>query len=170
MEVLGVGPFEILIILVLALVVLGPQDMVKTAYRMGRAINKLIRSPFWRTMMNLNTQIRDIPTRIVRETGLQQPLGEIRNMGKQAMQDLNQTTSVITEEANALRQDINAPLPVAPWVPEINPVELSPEIAPDLSAFALLPEFPQVPLPPPAAPAIPADLPAFNLQPTYRRN
>jgi Sec-independent protein translocase protein TatA len=41
MEFLGVGPLELFFILVLALIVLGPKDMIKT----GRQLGSFLRYP-----------------------------------------------------------------------------------------------------------------------------
>lgn len=170
MEIFGIGPFEVLLVLVLALVVLGPQDMVKSAYRMGRAINRIVRSPTWRAIATMSMQVRDLPTRIVRETALEEPLNDLRKIGQQTVDELKQTGSSLNQEVNALAQDVNTQLNTAIDTPILEEVTFSPEMAPDLSVFSLLPQFAQAPIPPPAPPAPPADLPTFNLQPTYHRN
>ena len=44
-EIFNIGPLEILFIVILALLILGPQDMVKTARSIGKLIRKVVRSP-----------------------------------------------------------------------------------------------------------------------------
>ncbi len=80
MELFGVGPMELLFILVLALVVLGPKDMVKTGQRLGKFLRNLVRSPAWKSMMNTSREIRELPTRLVRESGLEEEVAEINKM------------------------------------------------------------------------------------------
>lgn len=80
MELFGIGPMELFFILVLALVVLGPKDMVKTGQRLGKFLRDLVRSPAWKSMMNTSRELRELPTRLVRESGLQEEVAEINKM------------------------------------------------------------------------------------------
>ena len=41
MEFLGVGPLELLLIIVIALIVMGPRDMAVAARKVGRFLNQL---------------------------------------------------------------------------------------------------------------------------------
>ena len=99
--IFGIGLPEILLVFVLALILLGPKDMVATARKMGVWVNKLVRSPLWREIMNTSQQLRDIPTQIVREAGLEESLKEIKGTVQQVRTDLNATTGAV---ANDLRQ------------------------------------------------------------------
>jgi Sec-independent protein translocase protein TatA len=78
MEILNVGPEELLLILVIALIVLGPRDMVKTGQKVGQFIRKVIQSPAWHTMMNASREIREMPNRLIREAGLEEELHEFK--------------------------------------------------------------------------------------------
>ncbi len=78
MDILGIGPLELLLIAIIMLVVLGPRDLVKTARAAGRFIRTIIRSPLWSTVMNTSREIREIPTRLVRESGLEEDIKTIR--------------------------------------------------------------------------------------------
>ncbi|HVN54645.1 MAG TPA: hypothetical protein VMT46_09970 [Anaerolineaceae bacterium] len=79
MEILNVGPFELLFIIIIALLVLGPRDMVRTGQKIGLYIRKVIQSPAWQTIMTASREIRQMPTRLVRETGLEDDLQELKN-------------------------------------------------------------------------------------------
>ncbi len=90
MEIFGIGPLELLFILLIMLIVLGPKDMVKTGQRLGRMIRNLTRSPTWIAMMNTSREIREMPTRLVRESGLEEEVSEIsklRNLPAQFLRD-----------------------------------------------------------------------------------
>ncbi|MDD5370501.1 MAG: hypothetical protein PHQ40_15570 [Anaerolineaceae bacterium] len=80
MEILGIGPLELLLIVILMLVVMGPKDMVKTGQKLGRFIRQIIRSPAWSNMMNTTREIRELPTKFVRESGLEEDLQEINKL------------------------------------------------------------------------------------------
>jgi sec-independent protein translocase protein TatB len=80
MEILGIGPLELLLIVILMLVVMGPKDMVKTGQKLGRFVRQIIRSPAWSNMMNTTREIRELPTKFVRESGLEDDLVEINKL------------------------------------------------------------------------------------------
>jgi Sec-independent protein translocase protein TatA len=70
MDILGIGPLELILILVIALIVLGPNDMVKTGKTIGRFLRKLVLSPGWQTIQATSREIRHLPNRLMREAGL----------------------------------------------------------------------------------------------------
>jgi sec-independent protein translocase protein TatB len=78
MEFLGIGPLEFLLIIVIAVIVLGPKGMVKAAREIGLLIRKVVKSPLWRDVMDTSREIRDIPQKIVREAGIEEDLQELR--------------------------------------------------------------------------------------------
>ncbi len=70
MEILGIGPLEFLLILIIMLIILGPNDMVKAGRSIGTFLRKLILSDEWRIVTQAGTEFRNIPDRLVREAGL----------------------------------------------------------------------------------------------------
>ena len=70
MQLFGVGIGEVLFVLILALILLGPQGMVKAGYKLGSGIRKLLRSPIWTMMLDTTRELRDMPSRLVRDAGL----------------------------------------------------------------------------------------------------
>ncbi len=69
MELFGVGPLELLFILIIALIVLGPRDMVKAGNTLGRLMRRTILSPTW---MKIQREIRNLPYQMMREAGLEE--------------------------------------------------------------------------------------------------
>lgn len=90
MEVFNIGPFEFLIILVIMFVLLGPEEMKRTARRIAIAIRKFVRSPIWADITGMREEIRELPKRLMEDTGLDE-----------AVQDIKQTTTAASEEMNA---------------------------------------------------------------------
>jgi Sec-independent protein translocase protein TatA len=86
MDFLGIGIPEVILILVLMLVVLGPKDMVKTGRQIGRLIRKVITSPAWTSMMTASREIREFPTRLVRDAGIEEEMEEIRKQSQVTVQ------------------------------------------------------------------------------------
>jgi sec-independent protein translocase protein TatB len=72
MEILGVGPLELLFIFLIALIVLGPKDMAKTGRTLGRFMYKVVTSPAWQTFRQASRDLRQLPTKLMREAGLEE--------------------------------------------------------------------------------------------------
>jgi len=97
MEIFGIGLPELLLILLIMLVVLGPRDMVKAGQKLGKVIRQVITSDAWRTMMNASREIRELPTKMVREAGLEEDLGELRRQTRELVEPLNEELRKINE-------------------------------------------------------------------------
>jgi sec-independent protein translocase protein TatB len=69
MEILGIGPLELLFILLIALILLGPNDMVKAGRALGRIMRKTILSP---TFLDMQRTIRNLPNELMRQAGLEE--------------------------------------------------------------------------------------------------
>jgi Sec-independent protein translocase protein TatA len=78
MEFLGVGPLEILLVVLLAIVLFGPRDIVRNARNAGRTLNRLYKSEAWRTMNQASNALRNLPNRLAREAELDD-LKQIQN-------------------------------------------------------------------------------------------
>lgn len=71
MDILGIGPLELFFIILIALIVLGPKDMVKAGRSIGKTMRKIVTSENWRTIQQASHEIRNIPTRLMREAGVE---------------------------------------------------------------------------------------------------
>ena len=67
MEVLGVGLPELAFIVLIALILLGPKDMVAAGRTLGRMLRKLITSPTWQVMRHTGEELQKLPTKLMRE-------------------------------------------------------------------------------------------------------
>jgi Sec-independent protein translocase protein TatA len=72
MEILGVGPLELFFILLIALIVLGPNDMAKAGRTLGRFMRQVVKSPAWNAMRNISQELRVLPNRLMREAGIEE--------------------------------------------------------------------------------------------------
>jgi Sec-independent protein translocase protein TatA len=82
MEIFNIGPLELGLILILALIILGPDGMVKSVRQIGRWIAKIIRSPIWKEMMSTSEEIRSIPQKIVKEANLEETMQEVSRLSR----------------------------------------------------------------------------------------
>lgn len=72
MDIFGIGPLELLLILLIALIVLGPNDMVKAGRTIGRTLRKIVSSDTWRVVQQASRELRNLPNRLMREAGLEE--------------------------------------------------------------------------------------------------
>jgi sec-independent protein translocase protein TatB len=71
MEILGIGPSELVFIIIIALIVLGPKDMQKAGRTIGRWLNNLVRSDSWKAFQQTSKEIRSLPTKLMREANME---------------------------------------------------------------------------------------------------
>lgn len=79
MEFLGVGPGELAFIVVIALILLGPKDMIAAGRTLGKTLRKIVTSPTWKALRTTGQELQKLPTRLMREAGLD----EIKDLDKE---------------------------------------------------------------------------------------
>jgi len=70
MDVLGIGPLELILVLVLALLIFGPEDLVSAGRKMGRFFNKVVKSDTWMAVRSISREMRNLPNKLAREAEL----------------------------------------------------------------------------------------------------
>lgn len=91
MQLLGIGPLEFLLIIVVAVIVLGPKGMVQAAQEAGKLIRKIVRSPIWRDIVDTSREIREFPRKIAREAGIEAEIDELRRSARGTYIEINPT-------------------------------------------------------------------------------
>lgn len=91
MQLFGIGPLEFLLILIVAVIVLGPKGLVTAARESGKLIRKITRSPLWREIVDTSNEIREMPGKIVREAGIEKDLEELRKSTQSAINDIERS-------------------------------------------------------------------------------
>jgi sec-independent protein translocase protein TatB len=114
MEFLGIGPSELLFILVIALILLGPRDMAKTGRMIGRWLRRIVASDGWKMYQQTSREIKALTDRLMREAQLE----ELKNLDKNFKQELKQTSdsvrSAVRPSQPALLGSANTIHPVPP--------------------------------------------------------
>jgi sec-independent protein translocase protein TatB len=72
MEILGIGPLELLTIIIIALLVLGPKDMVKVMGTLGRWMRSVVTSDWWRAFQKGLRELRKMPYEMMRQAALEE--------------------------------------------------------------------------------------------------
>lgn len=85
MDILGIGPLELIFILIIALIVLGPSDIVKAGRTIGRFLRQVVTSSTWRAVTRTSDELRTLPNKLIREAGLEEDFKEIQETTKQAV-------------------------------------------------------------------------------------
>jgi Sec-independent protein translocase protein TatA len=114
MEILGVGPLEFFFILVIALIVLGPGDMVKAGRTLGRFLRKIYTSPEWRTVQKASRELKYLPNRLMREANvedLSNDLSDINKIGSQLNADVKKVELDLSSWTKPPGQELGQPNP-----------------------------------------------------------
>ncbi len=93
MELFGVGPLEVLLIMLLGIVLFGPKDIARTARSAGRFLNRIYHSEGWRTLLRTSETLRTLPNRLAREAELEE-LGALRQTMAEAKRSLTEGVRV----------------------------------------------------------------------------
>ena len=71
MEIFGIGASELIFILIIALIVLGPKDMQKAGRTVGRWLNQLVRSDSWKVFQRTSAELRNLPRNLMRDANME---------------------------------------------------------------------------------------------------
>jgi Sec-independent protein translocase protein TatA len=88
MNLFGIGPLEILFILLLAILIFGPKDLSNASKTIGRSLNKLIKSDTWRTVNQASNRLKNLPNELMREAGIEELQKETDQQLKQASKEI----------------------------------------------------------------------------------
>lgn len=94
MEILNVGPLELLFILLIAFIVLGPEEAIRMVRSAGRLINRVMKSPLWFSIVSTSREIRDLPRKIAQETGVEDVVEELSGELREISQEVDEQARV----------------------------------------------------------------------------
>lgn len=119
MELLGVGPLEFILILVIVLLLFSPKDIVGGARQLGRMLNRLYRSDTFRVVQKTSEELRDLPNLLAREA----TLDELEKLPQELDRELKQAGDIhlpkISDPESAPAPNIAPPpAPARPAEPE----------------------------------------------------
>ena len=106
----GLGLPELIIILLVGFVVIGPKRSRELAVSVGRIIRRAMRSEWWREFNQVTNALRDLPNTLVRMAELEDDLRRVRTDLNQAAQlDINNPTVSAIQQPPTEHSDID------PW-------------------------------------------------------
>lgn len=83
MDIFGIGPTELIFIILIALIILGPKDMQKAGRTIGRWLRDMTTSDGWRAFRDTSREIRNLPNRLMREANLEDLEKDVGKIGKE---------------------------------------------------------------------------------------
>jgi Sec-independent protein translocase protein TatA len=120
MDFLGIGPLEIIFIVIIVLVIFGPNDLAKTGKAAGKFLRKVVTSPGWQAIQDTSKEIRNLPNRLIREAGLdeiEQDMETIKRDVQRIEDEVKRTAP--SKAADRLEKDLpkgKNRADLAPWV------------------------------------------------------
>lgn len=122
MDLMNVGIGEILFIILIALIIFGPTNMIKTARDIGVFLRKVAKSPYLQEVWATKRELTEIPRMIAKEAQLDQTINELNRESKGIKSGLSSSVSDFIKEINqpvapaetALSQENEEPKPVEP--------------------------------------------------------
>ena len=84
MDIFGIGPLEFFLILLVALIVLGPNDMAKAGRNLGKFLRRLVMSEEWGIITRSAREFKYLPNRLMREAGVDEIKNELPDISKDA--------------------------------------------------------------------------------------
>lgn len=118
MEILGIGINELIFILIIVLLVLGPKDMQKTSKTIGRWLRDITRSDGWKMFQQTSQEIRSLPTKLIRDANQ-----ELNEIGKEIKSASPSTSSRIANPKQTRQPQPYSDKPVTQPENKISPAE-----------------------------------------------
>jgi Sec-independent protein translocase protein TatA len=135
MEILGVGLPEMAFIVLIALILLGPKDMIAAGRTIGRLLRSFLTSPTWLAMRRTGEELQQLPTKLVREAGLEDLRNDVQGISNQikpldlrkafderqifdpAIQQIKPAESVVPDDAHVSDSAGEMDIPADPATP-----------------------------------------------------
>jgi sec-independent protein translocase protein TatB len=92
MEILGIGPAELVFIVLLALIILGPRDMQSAGRTLGRWLRQVVTSDSWKFFQQTSREIQTLPNRLMREAAIEELQRIERAAGLPGPEQIDATT------------------------------------------------------------------------------
>ena len=116
MKFFNLGLAEIILILVLALIILGPGNMVKTARDVGAFIRRVTKSPYWQEVWATRRELNEIPRILAREANLDETIKDLNRETKMIHSSVTSSVSDFMKEVEEPLKKVDADLKNEPSI------------------------------------------------------
>jgi len=108
MEVLGIGMSELVFIVIIALIVLGPRDMQKAGRTIGKFLRSIVQSDGWKIFRQTSNELRTLPHRLMRDAN-----DEVGKIGSEIQNEMKNVSNLTSGRIGNFQQpQISKPLSV----------------------------------------------------------
>ncbi len=108
MKFFNLGLAEIILIVILALIIMGPGNMVKTARDVGGFIRRVTKSPYWQEVWATRRELNEIPRMLAREANLDETLKDLNRETRDIHSSVTSTVSEFIREVEEPLKKVNA--------------------------------------------------------------
>ncbi len=96
----GIGIPELVLLVLVIFVVLGPERSRQAALELGRFLGKLLRSNWWREISEITQSLRDLPATLIRMAELEDMQSELR----ETLSDIQKSATLDQEGKDTLAE------------------------------------------------------------------
>ena len=112
MNFLNLGFSEIVFIIIIALIIFGPKNMVKSARDAGVFLRKVVKSPYWQEVWATKRDFDEFPKMLAKEAKLNETLESLDHESRNIKGTVSQAMNDLLKEADKLDND-NADQPIS---------------------------------------------------------
>jgi len=110
MDIFGIGPLEFFLILLVVIIVFGPNDLAKAGRTLGRTLRRLATSEEWRIIARSAREFRHLPNRLIREAGVEDIKKELPDLKRDMDLDgLNKDLKDWEKDVSSWTKQVNQP-------------------------------------------------------------
>ncbi len=120
MELFGIGPLELLFILLLVIIIFGPKDIQRASRTLGNWLRKLVQSDTWKLLTQTSRRLKTLPNDLMREAQMEELQKTLAPIRSDLQADLEKRRAVAKKSSDSLVGES--------WIAEPEP---SDERAPD---------------------------------------
>ena len=131
MNFLNLGIGEVIFIILIALIIFGPGNMVKTAREIGAFIRKVTKSPYWQEVWATRRELTELPKMIAKEAQLDETLRDLNKETKGMQSSMAASISDFIKEVDAPLKEVDKQLRETPAV-NINPIATADKDSPKI--------------------------------------
>lgn len=109
MQIFNLGLGEVIFILLIAVVVVGPERIVVFSREAGKWLRALVGNPLWHEVVATSIELRDLPNQLLEESGLNTEVqaisAEIVDMDQSVTCDMQKSMSFLPADIKPIRDE-----------------------------------------------------------------
>ena len=116
MKFFNLGLAEIVLIVILALIILGPGNMVKTAREVGAFFRRVTKSPYWQEVWATRRELNEIPRILTKEANLDETFKDLNRETREMRSSVTSSMVDFIKEVEDPLKEVDADLKNEPPV------------------------------------------------------